>query len=235
MEICDWPQKHIQSIAHFYFNLELDPMHACPNGERVLIIYQAKVRRQWHNDLAHGQGFNITQINQKLLSVVAEEVWDTVRTEAIRTVSISQNFPLRCVLKNFSSLPISPIDTIPETNDHYPTIPCTLPHIYAKKTLTMMQLDAMPCQSIHQLPCHATHTANHAMPTCQPANQTAKTCHPHPIHHVMPLAMPIMPCQPANQTAKTPHPHTICHAMPLTLHPSQPCLPYKSFATSCLQ
>lgn len=84
MEICNWPQKHIQSIAHFYFNLKLDPMRARPNGERVLIIYQAKVRRQWHDELARGQGFNIAQINQKLLSAVAGEVWDTVRTEVIR-------------------------------------------------------------------------------------------------------------------------------------------------------
>ena len=26
MDLCDWPQKHIQSLAHFYFNIKLDPM-----------------------------------------------------------------------------------------------------------------------------------------------------------------------------------------------------------------
>jgi len=52
MEICSWPQKHIQSFAHFYFNLELDPMHTHPNSEKVLIIYHARVRRQWHIDLS---------------------------------------------------------------------------------------------------------------------------------------------------------------------------------------
>jgi len=89
MDLCDWLQKHIQSFAHFYFNIELDPMCACPNGEKVLITYQAKVRRQWHDDLVRGQGFNIAPINQKLLSAVAEEVWDTVRMDAIRKVSSS--------------------------------------------------------------------------------------------------------------------------------------------------
>ena len=88
MDLCGWPSRHTQSFAHFYFNLELDPMRARPNGEKVLIIYQAKVRRQWHDDLSRGEGFNISQINQKLLSTVAEEVWDTIRTDAIKKVSV---------------------------------------------------------------------------------------------------------------------------------------------------
>jgi len=87
MDQCDWPHKHVQSFAHFYFNIEIEPMCSQPNGERVLIAYQAKVRRQWHDDLARGQGFNIAPINQKLLSTIAEEVWDSVRLEAIKKVS----------------------------------------------------------------------------------------------------------------------------------------------------
>ena len=87
MDLCDWPQKHVQSFAHFYFNIEVDPMCSQPNGERILIAYQAKVRRQWHDDIARGQGFNIAPINQKLLNTVAEEVWDTIRVDAIKKVS----------------------------------------------------------------------------------------------------------------------------------------------------
>lgn len=88
MEICGWPQKHIQSFAHFYFNLELDPMRSRPNGEKILIMYHAKARRQWHEDISRGQGFNIASINQRLLNTVAEEVYDAIRTEAIKKVSV---------------------------------------------------------------------------------------------------------------------------------------------------
>ena len=87
MELCDWPWKHMESLTHFYFNIELEPMQSRPNSERVLITYQAKVRQQWHDDLARGQGFSIMPINQKLLSMIAEEVWDVVRLDAIRKVS----------------------------------------------------------------------------------------------------------------------------------------------------
>ena len=52
MEICNWPQKHAESFARFYLHLELDPMRSCPNRERVLLAYQAKVRCQWHEDIA---------------------------------------------------------------------------------------------------------------------------------------------------------------------------------------
>jgi len=27
MDQCDWPQKHVQSFTHFYFNIEIKPMH----------------------------------------------------------------------------------------------------------------------------------------------------------------------------------------------------------------
>lgn len=84
MDFCDWPQKHVQSFAHFYFNLELEPIRSRPHGEKVLIVYQAKARRQWHDDLSRGLGFNIAPINQKLLSAVAEEVWDMVRMDSIK-------------------------------------------------------------------------------------------------------------------------------------------------------
>jgi hypothetical protein len=87
MELCSWPLKHVKSFARFYLHLELDPMRSRPNGERILLAYQAKVRRQWHDDIARGQGFNIAQINQRLLATVTEEVWDTIRLEAIRKVS----------------------------------------------------------------------------------------------------------------------------------------------------
>ena len=87
MELCNWPPKHIDSFARFYLHLELDPMRSHCNREWVLITYQAKVRCQWHDDIARGQGFNIAQINQRLLATVVKEVWDAICLEAIRKVS----------------------------------------------------------------------------------------------------------------------------------------------------
>ena len=101
MELCNWPPKHIDSFAIFYLHLELDLMCSCPNGEWVLLAYQAKVRRQWHDDIAHSQGFNIAQINQRLLATVAKEVWDVIRLEAVRKVSICKQ-SIGCTMNHLS-------------------------------------------------------------------------------------------------------------------------------------
>ena len=77
MEICNWPQKHTESFARFYLHLELD----------LQLAYQAKVRCQWHEDIARGQGFNIAQINHTLLATITEEVWDTVHLDTMRKVN----------------------------------------------------------------------------------------------------------------------------------------------------
>ena len=87
MELCNWPPRHIDSFTRFYFHLELDPMRSCPNGEHVLLAYQAKARCQWHEDIACRQGFNMAQINPKLLATVADEVWDMIHLESVKKVS----------------------------------------------------------------------------------------------------------------------------------------------------
>jgi hypothetical protein len=187
MEICGWPQKHVQSFAHFYFNLELDPMRARPNGERVLIIYHAKVRRQWHDDLSRGQGFNIAPINQKLLSAVAEEVWDTIKTEAIKKVSTppepslthakNSYFALSFTIHSHTTFVIKPTPSpchaiLPRTHMCYTkSLPKHGQHS------AMSSTDDWPYHPHIKLPCHFTNTANHAMPPTKHAIHTQPPCH----------------------------------------------------------
>ena len=99
MYLCRWPQKHVQSLAHFYFNIELNLMWSHPNSEKILITCQARVRWWWHDNLSRGSGFNIMPINQKVLSTVAEEVWDMIKSNAIQKASF---FPQtsQCVTKS---------------------------------------------------------------------------------------------------------------------------------------
>ena len=124
-----------------------------------------------NDDLSRGEGFNISQINQRLLSVVAEEVWDTIRMDAIKKVSVSQKISLICTKESFSLLPIS----FPRLhlNKYLPTR-YAMPyyHIHEIPTTTF---DIMPCHLYtKKLPCHAIHTADHAMPSTMPT----MPCHP---------------------------------------------------------
>jgi len=165
MELCDWPQKHMESLAHFYFNIELKPMQSQPNNERVLITYQAKVRWQWHDDLTRGQGFNITPMNQKLLSTMAEEVWDVVKLDAIRKVSNP-------------SLPSFSRDTHWQSPPPHPSSNPLDQHLPCHHHMPYHNALAIPCQHRHTMPLPSLMPFTYAIP------MPHQPCHCH---------MPLMP------------------------------------------
>jgi len=192
MDLCNWPQKYIQSFAHFYFNIKLKLMCACPNGEKVLIMYQAKVRRQWHDDLAWGQGFNIVPINQKFLSVVAKEVWDAVSSLAFSHIHPSH---LWLILTN------------PTCHAHYKPWPHHSNHlnnIFYATGCHAMPLTYQPCHATYTANCHAmpflwpTAMPSHTLPTAMPYHTSLAPMPCHCPHHAMPFVLPChtmhLPC-----------------------------------------
>ena len=196
MEICSWIQKHIQSFAHFYFNLELDLMHARPNGEKVLIIYHARVRRQWHDDLSQGQGFNIMQINQKLLSAVTEEVWDTIRTEAIKKVSTPSK-PHLTHAKSLFSLPHYSLAHLicPQTNAFCHTMPFYHVHMCTTQKPLPKKKKKKNCHAISQIsqtmPCHIPNTPSIHNRHAMPHTHLESFLYPPSMHITMPRCTPV--------------------------------------------
>ena len=185
MELCNWPSKHVDLFARFYLHLELDPMRSRPNGERVLIAYQAKVRRQWHDDIARGQGFNIAQINQRLLATVAEEVWDAIRLEAVRKVSepLDVSKPLANELPSHTTTTLSPLSQTYHCHCHAAIRKplCLLMILSHRRKPLHTRLSYKPCQPPCQrqchtipfaMPCQSLHDPNHypPFPLPRPAN-----------------------------------------------------------------
>ena len=87
-----WPDEYVQSLAGFFINIDMSSMRSRPNGERALLVYQARVRREWHDAIKRSEAFDISVINQELLRNIKDEVHDTVRAEALKQVS-SFTFP----------------------------------------------------------------------------------------------------------------------------------------------
>jgi hypothetical protein len=65
-----WPNEHVEALANFFVSLDLHEMRLQPNGEEILLLYQARVRREWHDALKHNDGFNITIINDVLMPLL---------------------------------------------------------------------------------------------------------------------------------------------------------------------
>ncbi|KAJ6460846.1 hypothetical protein C8R47DRAFT_118181, partial [Mycena vitilis] len=82
-----WPERHVASLADFYYNLEVHPTRSMAHGDRIVLSYQAKARLEWHDALKRDEGFNIANINENFMRRASDEVWDTVRGEALNQVS----------------------------------------------------------------------------------------------------------------------------------------------------
>ena len=85
-----WPPSHVKALAEFFLNLEIHPSRTRKYGENILIIYQARVRRNWHDQLKRDAGFNIAIMNNSLLQAISEEFWDGLRTEKYKEVRAFQ-------------------------------------------------------------------------------------------------------------------------------------------------
>jgi hypothetical protein len=44
-----WPEKHIKALALFFHNIEMSEYRERKIGEETLLLYQARVRLDWHD------------------------------------------------------------------------------------------------------------------------------------------------------------------------------------------
>ncbi|KAF8344405.1 hypothetical protein F5887DRAFT_272669 [Amanita rubescens] len=70
-----WPQRYIDSLSNFFRNIFTHNLRFRNDGERVLLLYASRVRREWHDSLERGEGFNIGIINERLLDAISREVY----------------------------------------------------------------------------------------------------------------------------------------------------------------
>jgi hypothetical protein len=89
-----WTEKAITSFAQLFTELELHPLRQREFGERALIIYQARVRREWHDQLKLGTAFNVGVINETLLQNTYRELLDQAQLLSMR--SVCPPFPGLC-------------------------------------------------------------------------------------------------------------------------------------------
>lgn len=84
MSKAGWPQTHILALAEFFLNLDCHSFRRRPQGEQILLTYQARVRREWHDALkSPDPAFDISVINDTLVRSIGEEIWDTRKAEGV--------------------------------------------------------------------------------------------------------------------------------------------------------
>jgi len=97
MEETGWPKDHIVTLTTFYLNLENHPKCQEPDGDTVLLAYQAQVRHEWHIQLKNTTGepaFDISFINDDLVKKIGVKMWNTTKTQLV-TRSVPPPLPYK--------------------------------------------------------------------------------------------------------------------------------------------
>ncbi|KAJ7648791.1 hypothetical protein DFH06DRAFT_948891, partial [Mycena polygramma] len=83
-----WSTEHRAAISSFFYAIENHPsrMNHDDYADNILIIYQARARRFWHDMLAQGTGFNLAIINDKLVEKISQEYHNKLRSSQYRKV-----------------------------------------------------------------------------------------------------------------------------------------------------
>jgi hypothetical protein len=82
-----WAEKAVTTLAQFFMSLEVHHYRQRAYGEHALLVYQARVRRNWHDQLKLGSSFNIAIINETLLQSIHREIMDRKQAESLDEVS----------------------------------------------------------------------------------------------------------------------------------------------------
>ncbi len=81
-----WPAAHIKATMMLFVELENHPIRAQHLGNRIMVTYAARARRQWFDMLELNQGFNLGKIGVDLMRNVSDEVQDEARQREINEV-----------------------------------------------------------------------------------------------------------------------------------------------------
>jgi hypothetical protein len=82
-----WPEKHQRALTMFFMNIVTHPYRSEPFGDRTLLLYAARVRRDWHDSLTLNNAFDISIFNLTLMKNMAEEIWNKARLDSLVEVS----------------------------------------------------------------------------------------------------------------------------------------------------
>jgi hypothetical protein len=81
-----YPEQYTTSLQQFFYILENHELRRQPYGDEILVLLQARVRRDWHADVKRKEGWDIAKFKRLLLQQIKEEFHDSLRLKKLREV-----------------------------------------------------------------------------------------------------------------------------------------------------
>jgi len=223
-----WPNKHINTLAEFFWNLENHPIRTNENSDTIALLYAVRIHRQWHDDLKSNSGttFNIAIISDALLTSIAFELNMNCQAKTSRKVHSPFFIPttVPCSPLSFPLLPHLPLPTyhflsLPParcrshpllhrrhapTRTPLPSLP--LPGGRGVPRVPELPLPLVPFAPAQRLPLRPTHGQMSQLPLCVslPLSVSSAPAVP-PTGHVYPT----LPKAPPQVNQQRPDPHQV--------------------------
>ena len=111
-----WPEDYAKTLTTFFWQIENHEHKNIPRGKETLLLYQARTRKAWHDELRSGHFFDLAELDQIKMNSYRIEV-DAIQNEAIhkavshQKLSATQNNHLISTL--FTLTPLLVIKQLP--------------------------------------------------------------------------------------------------------------------------
>ena len=83
-----WSEEVVNTFVQFFTQIEIHPYWQRDYGEQALLMYQARARREWHDQMKLGNSFDIGHINESLLRDCYREIVEKAGLSFLNEVSI---------------------------------------------------------------------------------------------------------------------------------------------------
>jgi hypothetical protein len=69
-----WPEGYAKILSSFFWQIENHEDKGIAEGKETLLLYQARARKAWHEELKAGHFFNLAKLNEKKMNAYRKEV-----------------------------------------------------------------------------------------------------------------------------------------------------------------
>lgn len=82
-----WPESHIECLVSFFVAVETHHYRQRPHGDATMLKYASVSRRDWHQALDRGEGYNLALISDKLVRELHDDTLDGIKLQGMTEVS----------------------------------------------------------------------------------------------------------------------------------------------------
>jgi hypothetical protein len=96
-----WPDDYAEVLSSFFRHIENHEYRGIVRGKETLLLYQARTRKAWHDELKAGHFFNLAELNENKMNTCQIEVTAKYNADFHKAVSPRNLSPIASTNSHF--------------------------------------------------------------------------------------------------------------------------------------